>query len=139
MFLSKKTSLNNFQQDGQDINPNIVEWKGIQLKRISSIKEEVGYWRKANAIHRWMVKNVQNGQDDGKPYTMEEPQITKLLQLCEMVMKNKKFANKLLPTEQGFFWGETEYDDYYYEQIEYTKEVMKAALVEKGEYIYESS
>ena len=26
--------------------------------------EEVGYWRKANAIHGWFVRNVQNGKDD---------------------------------------------------------------------------
>ncbi len=25
---------------------------------------EVGYWRKANQIHNWFVKNVQGGVDD---------------------------------------------------------------------------
>jgi hypothetical protein len=24
----------------------------------------VGYWRKANAIHRWFVEHVQDGNDD---------------------------------------------------------------------------
>lgn len=26
--------------------------------------KEIAYWRKANAIHRWFVDNVQNGTDD---------------------------------------------------------------------------
>lgn len=139
MFLSKMTDVNQYNQEGADINSTSSEWKGIQFKRIKGILEEVGYWRKANAIHKWIVKVVQKGQDDCKEYVMNEEQMRKLLQLCEMVIKNKKFAHKLLPTETGFFWGETEYDDYYYEQIDYTAKLMKECLSSPGTYYYQSS
>lgn len=29
-----------------------------------NIIEQVGYWRKANAIHKWFVDNIQDGEDD---------------------------------------------------------------------------
>ena len=38
----------------------------IEFDRLSYIDEEVGYWRKANAIHKWFVDNVQDGNDDCK-------------------------------------------------------------------------
>jgi hypothetical protein len=28
----------------------------------------IGYWRKANHIHNWFVKNVQNAEDDCRDY-----------------------------------------------------------------------
>ena len=31
---------------------------------VTHVELEVGYWRKANAIHKWFVDHVQNGQDD---------------------------------------------------------------------------
>ncbi len=30
---------------------------------VTTIREEVLYWRKANAIHQWFVENVQGGED----------------------------------------------------------------------------
>ena len=35
--------------------------KGVE---ISGIEFNVGYWRKANAIHNWFVENVQKYDDD---------------------------------------------------------------------------
>ena len=40
----------------------------IELKKVTYIEEEAGYWRKANAIHRWFVENVQKGEDDCRDY-----------------------------------------------------------------------
>ena len=41
-----------------ELQESIVE-RGNHFKWLS-IFEEVGYWRKANAIHNWFVKNCQN-------------------------------------------------------------------------------
>jgi len=35
---------------------------------LSGYREEVGYWRKANHIHKWFVDNVQNGVDECLTY-----------------------------------------------------------------------
>ena len=35
-----------------------------KLLEVEDISEEVGYWRKANAIHAWFVDHVQDSIDD---------------------------------------------------------------------------
>lgn len=39
-------------------------WDKEHKYGFNSIAEDVGYWRKANAIHAWFVKNVQGGVDN---------------------------------------------------------------------------
>ena len=46
---------------------------------------EVGYWRKANHIHKWFVNNVQDGKDDCGEYYVSEEDLKKLLELCKKV------------------------------------------------------
>ena len=33
----------------------------IDFNKVTYIEEEVGYWRKANQIHKWFVDNCQDG------------------------------------------------------------------------------
>lgn len=53
-----------------------------------SIFEDVGYWRKANAIHRWFVENVQNGVDDCGYYEVSKEQLEELLDVCNQVLES---------------------------------------------------
>ena len=41
---------------------------------VSKLICPIGYWRKANHIHRWFVLNVQNNEDDCKEHdvTLEQ-------------------------------------------------------------------
>ena len=102
---------------------------------------EVGYWRKANAIHRWFVENVQNGKDDCGTYWVDREKLKELKALCEKVLKNPEEAPNILPTQSGFFFGSTEYDEWYFEDIKRTIEIIDRALsMDKGwEFYYESS
>jgi hypothetical protein len=43
---------------------------------------ELVYWRKANMIHNWFVKNVQNGKDDCGEYPVTRDNIVQLFELC---------------------------------------------------------
>ena len=52
-----------------------------------NIAFEVGYWRKANHIHKWFVDNVQNGIDDCKRYFVEREELKELLEICKQVLK----------------------------------------------------
>lgn len=81
---------------------------------------EVGYWRKANAIHKWFVDNIQDGNDDCKDYKIDIEYIIKLKEVCEQVKNNTAHAHKLLPTQGGFFFGSTEYGECYFEDIDLT-------------------
>lgn len=57
----------------------------VDFNKVSYIEEEVGYWRKANAIHKWFVENCQEGNDDCKPYYVSIDDLEELLNLCEEV------------------------------------------------------
>ena len=69
MYLYKK----NYIWSGEWVKPEvkqevIVKTGGetdakIKPERVKYVVEEVGYWRKANQIHRWFVENVQKGED----------------------------------------------------------------------------
>jgi len=55
---------------------------------------------------------------------------------------NKEICEKYLPCEDGYFFGSTEYDEWYMEDIKYTYEVMTKILKEtdfEKEMIYYSS
>ena len=102
----------------------------------------IGYWRKANQIHRWMVDNVQYGRDDCNPYEMSTDKMEKLVEACRRVLdiRDSEVSDVLLPTTSGFFFGSTDYDEYYYDDVEYTKalfeEILKNLVHEKPDYTY---
>lgn len=80
----------------------------------------VAYWRKANAIHSWFVENVQGGEDECQKSDVSREQLTELLDLCKQVSDNHDLAEELLPSQGGFFFGSTEYDEWYFQGIEET-------------------
>ena len=46
----------------------------------------VGYWRKANAVHGWIVTNVQGGEDECKPHYVSSEDLIKLRDDCKLEM-----------------------------------------------------
>ena len=104
---------------------------------------EVMYWRKANAIHKWIVDNCQGGVDKCQLAYISHEQLHQLFNLCVKVLLNKGSANKLLPTESGFFFGPTDYDEYYYEMIDDTAEelqkIINSPFFETSFFVYASS
>ena len=141
----------------------------INLNKVSEIIEQVGYWRKANHIHKWFIENVQEGVDDCKDYYVSTEQLEELKSLCEKVKeslensKTKKvkiktgwnndgdifsdidvfedttLAEELLPMQKGFFFGSVEYDKYYLSDLEDTIEIINNALQDKENEFYYSS
>lgn len=112
----------------------------IPTKEISEVRTLVGYWRKANAIHKFFVDNVMGGKDECYPHQFEPDVLEKLLDLCKQVKKNHKLAPSLLPTQSGFFFGSYEYDQWYFEDIDYTIKILTEVLSkyeqEKNKKIY---
>ena len=82
--------------------------------------ERVAYWRKANAVHSWFVGHAQDGEDECRPYIVQREQLVELLEICEAIQENPDAAPYLLPTQDGFFFGSTEYDEMYAEDIDLT-------------------
>ena len=90
------------------------------------IGKQIGYWRKANQIHRWFVDNVQGGVDDCGDYLVTKEQLEELLELAKSITKDN--AEELLPTQPGFFFGSYDYDDWYFQDIKDTIRTVKEAL-----------
>lgn len=89
---------------------------------------EVIYWRKANAIHKWFVENIQDGVDDCDKYEVAAEQLTELCDLCHQVIENRELAEELLPTQSGFFFGSTDYDEWYFEDVRRTFDCLTNLL-----------
>lgn len=81
----------------------------------------VAYWRKANAIHKWFVDTRADGEDNCQPIWVCAEHLEELLDLCNQVLADHSKAEELLPTEGGFFFGSTEYDEDYFQDLEYTQ------------------
>ncbi len=142
----------------------------VDIKKLSYIEEQVGYWRKANQIHNWFVENVQDGEDDCKSYYVSREQLQELLATVTDILgkvelidgtlhtgtrwdsngrtetyeDGKVIANpevcEALPTTSGFFFGNTDYNEWYVKDLEDTKKILEDALAnESDEYEYRAS
>jgi hypothetical protein len=131
MYLTGKRYLWDFPETSPDkvitsaIGSQFPELKG---KRIKGVSCELGYWRKANAIHKWFVDNCQDGRDECQETEISRDDLQKLLDACRQVLKNKKLANELLPPASGFFFGSTDVDQYYFDDIQSTIAILEHVL-----------
>lgn len=64
----------------------------------TTIKENIGYFRKASQIHSWFVANIQDGNDDCKMYEFEREDLHKLEHTIEMVLNASKLIPGKVPT-----------------------------------------
>lgn len=166
MYLTKKTYIGaNYEHRNVKGNINItIDGKPVKIdfNKVSAIEEAVGYWRKANQIHKWFVDNIQDGVDNCGEYSLSKEKAKELLSICKEIkkscslvagkvrngqvqnketsgkfqdviedgklMKNSNIAAKLLPSASGFFFGSTDYDEYYMQDIDNTIDIMESIL-----------
>lgn len=179
MYAYKRTYVgNNYEKDVKKqvrVLPPEEEggYKGqvklIDQSKVSEIKENIAYWRKANAVHNWFVQNVQNGEDDCKEYEFGVEQMQELVDICKRILevaktdkgqvvngqtyKGGKWINimeegivvtnaeeiaELLPPTSGFFFGSTEIDGWFLDDIKSTVEQFEPYLIkdEEDQYVY---
>jgi len=119
-----------------------IESSGFEYT-VQDVGVRVAYWRKANAIHHWFVKNCQDGSDDCKEYWVEREKIEELMSICYEVAENINRGKELLPTQGGFFFGPVEFDDDYLWYVKETARMLKRALDDKAlkdaDFYYSSS
>lgn len=151
MYLSKRTFIgSNYEHRNAEVKIDItLNGKRVEFnpKKISYILSETAYWRKANHIHNWFVANCQNEVDDCKDAQVEVAQLKELIELCKEVLEKKDdtFSEANLPTQEGFFFGGTEYGEQYYSDLEDTIMMLSEAVAEVAEdendvdFIYRSS
>lgn len=124
MYLKAKVYLSYNDEARQKISKLI----GHAEFEVTHVELEVGYWRKANAIHKWFVDHVQNGQDDCGQHFVADRHLEELYNVCNQVLADPSKASELLPTQSGFFFGSTEYSDWYMDDIRDTLAIISRAL-----------
>jgi hypothetical protein len=65
----------------------------IEVEKVSYIQEEIGYWRKANAIHAWFVTNVQDNNDDCGEYFVSKIKLEELLEIVKQVLASVELVD----------------------------------------------
>ena len=130
MYLNVREVVKSGKEDVDSYNK---WWKEYDSQRPIAdpeigVSTDVGYWRKANAIHGWFVRNCQNGVDECQLTYVPREKLQELYDLCYKVIQNPSLAKDLLPVEQGFFFGGYDYNKYYHEYIEETAKIVYEAL-----------
>lgn len=86
---------------------------------------EVAYFRKVNFLIPFFgyEENCSNIEID--KYQVED-----LIEACKEVLANHDKASFLLPTQAGFFFGSTDYDDWYFDDVQNVKEKFEEILAD---------
>ena len=89
---------------------------------------EIGYWRKVNSVHKWFVDNVQDGNDNCGEYVVSVTKLKELRSQVEAALSQPLNAAEAMPNQSGFFFGSTDYDDYYFDDLRDTIKILDKAL-----------
>ena len=113
--------------------------------------ETLAYFRKVNFIQKFFENKYEIPDDERIPITKED--LAELADLCERVINKfeewdgakealdsddyteppkhiQDYANELLPTCDGFFFGSTDYDNWYFNDVKYVLNTVRELLQE---------
>lgn len=85
--------------------------------------EEDAYFRKVNFIYKYFQYKLEDEQ-----CFIEKEDLLDIIERCEKVLADDTQAEELLPTQCGFFFGSTDYDDYYFDNVADCKKQMEHLL-----------
>ncbi len=169
MYLSARKHVSDYSfEEGKNTYEvgNILQSIGLDRDALSteapsvSVELNVAYWRKANAIHKWFVDNLADGEDNCQPVYVNRKDLQSLLETLEEALKARRddeiadhddiatptledSLEYILPTESGFFFGGTEYDEWYWMQLEWTHkrltEILNDERFEEFDFEYRAS
>jgi hypothetical protein len=131
MYLTAKRYVSEYNEPDKVISTEIMRHfpELTESQTVQEISVRVGYWRKANAIHRWFVHHVQEGKDNCGNYYVSRDQLTELRDVCVRVRDwPGGLAAEQLPTTNGFFFGGTDYDEYYMQDVNRTIRIIDECL-----------
>ena len=116
---------------------------GLDMYIYDENENQVAYWRKFNALHKWFVNHVQDGVDEcQKSRDLTKDDISNILYVLKEIKKNPLTAPEMMPTSQGMFFGSLDYDEYFMESVDETIPVFERMLeqIEYGNKLhYQSS
>jgi hypothetical protein len=149
MYLSAEKFVSGYEHCKDELFKKILDAMNVDEADAENsvvVSINVGYWRKANAIHNWFVQNVQNGEDNCARYYVSKEKLEELKADCEDSLRaylegdKVKSENIIAPTS-GFFFGSTEIDQWYAKDLNQTIQIIDKCLTKFKDYgiYYQSS
>lgn len=108
---------------------------GLDLYFYRTKTEEIGYFRKVNFLV-YFFESLDYEIDNCVPITITKEDVEELLGRCEEVLNNHEKAEELLPTTDGFFFGNTSYGEDYFLDVKYVKDYVENELLPQFEDLY---
>ena len=135
MYLYRREYMSNysFMSENEDESQKfaaIVDAVGIEPCEASPhlhVEVCVAYWRKANSVHKWFC-DLDGGRDECQNIYVSREKLAELRDLAKSVIEQPAMAASVLPTQQGFFFGSYEYDEWYMEDMKQTVEQLDNIL-----------
>ena len=147
-----KKNIKELEITNEETNNNKVYKFIIPLDKCKRIILMEHQWRKSNAINKWFVDHVQEGNDDCRRYWLSIDKLKELKETLDKVLalryenlsteKLEEKCKELLPTQEGFFFGNTTYSEDYFCDIIDSLNTLDRILAEEnpmGEFYYSSS
>lgn len=91
---------------------------GLDIFFTKKKSSQIGYFRKVNFLVKYFEDTC--GLDVEKQFSLriDKEDIEELKNRCKEVLDDHSKAEELLPTMEGFFFGSTDYDEYYFEDVQ---------------------
>ena len=81
---------------------------------VELVYDELAYYRKVNFLYRYFSDYMDA---NGIMAVVDKYAIEDIIECCKEVLADNSKAEELLPTVNGFFFGSTEYDKYYFKEV----------------------
>ena len=75
------------------------------------------YYRKVNFLYAFFAEALTDEQ-----CVVTKHDVETIISHCKEVLADHSLAEKLLPTQSGFFFGSTAYDEWYFKDVEFVLE-----------------
>ena len=104
---------------------------GLDIYFNKTRKEEVGYFRKVNFLVGFFSNITGEEVQNLSPIEITKEDCMELLERCNAVLEHRttETSEELLPTCPGFFFGNYDYDEYYYQDVESVKNFLEKTLL----------
>ena len=91
--------------------------------------KKIGYFRKVNFLIPFFESQLGDKIENLCKVKIDKEDAEELLRRCSAVLDDHSKAEELLPTQEGFFFGNTDYDDYYFMDVERVRDYVKDTLL----------
>ena len=101
---------------------------GLDIFLTKKKRTNIGYFRKVNFLVKFFEERGFDVENQ-TPLEISKEQAEELLERCEEVLKDNSKGPELLPTMSGFFFGNTDYNSYYYKDVKSVRDYIKETLL----------